>query len=489
MRKLPEQLKKIIENDTKLKDPNAERMVLSALVQHGSEWLYSIDPILKESFFFYPENRIVYSTIHHLITKDSIDKPNAATIIGKINDIHSGSLEKYQLADYVDLLLSKEVLLSQITPFLNKVIKFGLARNLKLRLEEAQDKIENMEGGESLLEIINEAERPIADFTQSLVTKDETANMVEGLEEYVEYLNKQENKILGISTGYKRLDYFLGGGLRKPGFHMFGARKKVGKSMVALNFANNITKQNVPVLYLDTEMTREIQWNRWLSLNSQIPTHILESGGFANVPGSKEHIKECIAELKTRQFYYHNISGKHHTEWLSIMRKWIMKKVKFDDNGNVNPCVIVLDYIKMMNLNDSGNFQEYQYLGQIATDLHNFCIQYNIPMIGFVQLNRDGITKEDQSVIAGSDRLLDLCSSFTILKNKSQEDYSDDANGPNEGNKKFIVIATRFGPGNDEGEYINLKADLSKATIIEGATNSENRTGRPVLNGSDNLNI
>jgi hypothetical protein len=103
---------------------------------------------------------------------------------------------------------------------------------------------------------------------------------------------------------------------------------------------------------------------------------------------------------------------------------------------------------------------EYIMLGLMLTELHNFTVKYEIPMIGFVQLNRDGIDTEDTSVVAGSDRILWLASSLTLLKNKSEEDAALGC-GWEFGNKKLVVIATRHGPGlESESDYINLHCGL-----------------------------
>lgn len=472
-----------------LKDAVAERLVLSCLIQNGDEIFYDIDNQIKDFHFYHPENKIIYAAIGELIVKDGINKPTTAAILGKINNLDNTATNKFQLADYIGLLTNDALPPDQIKPFLNKVAKFGLARGLIARLQQAVENIKKIDGSESLLEIISKGEQPIAQFTQSLVSGDDTNMMGEGVVEYLEHLGDEAGKLMGISTGMPFYDKFIGGGLRAPGIHLVGARSKEGKSFLAINIANAVTKKDVPVLYLDTELTRPILWSRWLALESHVDIDMIESGAFKKHAIIARDLKKVAEDLKTRPLYYHNISGKHHTEWISLMRRWIMKRVGFDDNGNVKPCVIVLDYIKMMNLADAGNFAEYQYLGQMLTDLHNFCIQYNIPIFSLIQLNREGITKEDQSIIAGSDRILHLCSSFSIFKKKTQEDYADEANGPHTGNKKLIVVATRFGPGTDDGEYINLHADLAKGLIQEGRLNVDNRRNQPTIQGNDPIHM
>ena len=90
-----------------------------------------------------------------------------------------------------------------------------------------------------------------------------------------------------------------------------------------------------------------------------------------------------------------------------------------------------------------------------------------------VQLNRDGITKESTDAVSGSDRLIWLCTSFSILKEKSPEELAED--GPNTGNRKLVPIVSRHGPGMQDGNYINMKMHKDKSILEELRTRDEFR--------------
>jgi hypothetical protein len=112
------------------------------------------------------------------------------------------------------------------------------------------------------------------------------------------------------------------------------------------------------------------------------------------------------------------------------------------------------------------NLQEYQLLGFLTTALHNFAVKFKLPILATIQLNRDGINKQDSSVVSGSDRIGWLCSNFTILKPKSDDELNEDP--PSNGTKKLVVTDTRYGPGMESGEYINIKNELEVAKMSEG---------------------
>ena len=154
------------------------------------------------------------------------------------------------------------------------------------------------------------------------------------------------------------------------------------------------------------------------------------------------------------------------------MRKWIYQHVGFDEGGRTKDCLIVYDYLKLMGSEGITNaMQEYQVLGFQITKLHNFCVKYDVPCLSFVQLNRDGITRESTDVVSGSDRLIWLCTSFSIFKMKSDEEIAEDS--IEHGNRKLVPVVARHGCGLDDGDYISVKMFGNIGKIEEDETRNE----------------
>jgi len=207
--------------------------------------------------------------------------------------------------------------------------------------------------------------------------------------------------------------------------------------------------------------------NRFISLVTGVECLRIESGKFSTIDEEKEAVWSCKESIKNFPITHSSIAGLSTEAILSLCRRWIIKDVGMADNGMTNPCLIIFDYLKLMSADDlKGNIQETQLLGFLMTSLHNFALKFNIPIFATVQLNRDGVEREGSEVISGSDRILWLCSSFSILKNKTQEDLIED--GPVNGTKKVIICDTRFGSGMNKGDYINIKANLSSSKLTEG---------------------
>jgi hypothetical protein len=238
------------------------------------------------------------------------------------------------------------------------------------------------------------------------------------------------------------------------------------------NVAINVASKNIPVLMLDTEMSKEDHLNRILANLSGVPINEIATGKFAEDEDKSLKIAESIKLIESIPYCYISIAGKPFEQVLNLIRRWVMQEVKSDENGNTNNCLIVYDYLKLMSSDSiTNNIQEYQALGFQITSLHNLCVKLDIPCLSFVQLNRDGITKESTDAVSGSDRLIWLCTSFTIFKIKSPEELAED--GPNAGNRKLLPIVTRHGSGLNDGDYINMSMQGSHAKLRELKTRNE----------------
>ena len=199
---------------------------------------------------------------------------------------------------------------------------------------------------------------------------------------------------------------------------------------------------------------------------------ILPESQFVDDPNKAEKVESTIEKLSTIPYSYVSVAGKPFEQILNLIRRWVVQEVKTDENGKTNDCVIVYDYLKLMSSNSiTNNIQEYQALGFQITSLHNICVKLDIPCLSFVQLNRDGITKESTDAVSGSDRLIWLCTSFSIFKAKSTEELAED--GPQAGNRKLVPIVARHGAGLDDGDYINMQMQGAHAKLIELRTRNE----------------
>jgi len=463
-------------NTNNLVQVSAERIVITGLVHFGEDVYYDINTIASVDDFSAPENQIIYEVFSDLIVNEKNPKPSIPAILSTIARKYPGAQSEYDIPSYLKTLQNLSVSQEESVAFARKIARLGWARKSVLALQQGIDQVNVVTGDESLATILAAAEGPLLNLANTSLQATDIVDLRTYVNTFLQELIKAEGTLTGISTGLTRLDAAIGG--LRFGVHLIGARTKQGKSHLAGQIGDNIASQGTPVLYLDTEMDEQSTLTRRLARLSQVEINDLEGKKFLNKESEKVKVRGAAQKLKELPFYYYNISGKSHEEWISVMRRWIFKTVGFNDDGTAKPCLIILDYIKTMNLGELGDNQEFQYLGQITTDLHNFCRKYHLPILALVQLNRDGLSSSGQGVFAGSDRIAWLCSSLIIFRKKEDVDFADDP--PQNGNRKLEVIDCRYGPGLQHGEYINIYADFARSTIKEGRTNIENRSAASV---------
>lgn len=454
------------------KTPNniaAERAVLSGLCQYGSDIYCDLEEILTSECFYDQDNQITFNVIKEILknsaTVDISSIISCATQLGFVTFIEDKDNKEYIKALF-KMPISKENVKN------NTVIlkKLEIARAGQKMAGKIYYGLSEVNGAEKVSEIVNKVQSEVLEFELSITDSetDKTTLIGDGVDDFIEHLANNDNSVTGIPSFISSYNHYIGGGRRRGGVYLIGARPKTFKSTIAINDGLFCAKNGTQVLYLDTEMNKEGQLPRILSCLSGVLKDDIESGKFGKNDHQKNKVTQAANYLKSLPFSYRRIAGKPFEEVLSIIKKWAISTVGVE-NGRRKDAIIIYDYFKLMSSASMENMQEFQALGFQISALCDFCGDYDIPCSAFVQLNRDGIDKNTSDIISQSDRLLWLCSSFSILRRKTQEEIETD--GYDNGTLKLIPTAEqRHGPGMEEGNYINLLAIGEKATILERKT-------------------
>ena len=455
----------------KLSDIGAERAVLAGLLQHGVDGYVTVSDLINHDTFGNTNNQIIYQCIEKIILNDqSVDVASILSAAEQLN--FSSAINTQQELKYIKSLFDFPIKRDNIFNFAVQIKKFEFARKIKQLTSKVHKEVQEITGSETTNEIIQILEEPVTDFLREDDGGQNPEKIGEGVEDYVKFLEENQCDIIGIPTGFSRYDEAIGGGLRRKCVDLVSARPKVGKSVFADNVALNVSSTGVPVLVLDTEMSKEDHLNRLIANISGVPINEVATGKFVDDSIKNEKVQMAVEKLSTIPYSYVSVAGKPFEQILNIIKRWIVQEVKTDDAGKTNDCVVIYDYLKLMSSSSiTNNIQEYQALGFQITSLHNLCVKLDIPCLSFVQLNRDGITKESTDAVSGSDRLIWLCTSFTIFKSKSTEELAED--GPNAGNRKLVPVVSRHGAGMDDGDYINMQMQGAQAKLIELKTRNE----------------
>lgn len=459
-----------------LVDLAGERAVLAGIYSYGEDAYLDVSDIIQQPTVFTDKtNEALWKCFSYLIEKRELKNIDQSSVLSAANELGFSYLfEKTEELSHVRSIFNSQVKLENVRFWAGQIRKLQIARMLKNQLSSAIFDIDKITGSESVDSIVAIAENAIFDFGELLNRADndnEPQLIGDGLRAHLRHLAENPVTQVGISSGFKYYDDYIGGGFRRKTVSLLGARTGVGKSMISDNVALHVaSKLNIPVLYLDTEMNNEDHWYRLSANLSDVRIRQIETGQFGQNRQDMLKIKGAIEILEGIPFYYKNISGKPFEETLSIMRRWLKQQVGFDEKGKIKDCLIIYDYVKMMSgENISAAMQEYQILGFMMTALHNFAVKHDVPIFSLVQLNRDGIDKETSDVVSGSDRIAWLATNISVFKPKSAEEIGVDG-GIENGSHKLVTIKARHGGGTPFGDYLNIVMTGDRGRVVEGET-------------------
>jgi len=450
----------------------AERAVLAILLKKP-EMLFDVDDILSEDDFTNSGSRIIFSLMRDLIIDDPNIELDHYTLIS--------SAEEKGLKDFLALTNNGELLEAlEVTKFsvkaktlprhVSAVKLASIKRRLLGTLDTLKDDVEDFVG--DAIDLKNMVEEKVIGTMKVL---NSGADDIEVLgDDFEEVINSyaDKNAIVGLDIGLPRWQRDCGG-IRNGTVTGIFARAKAGKSQFAAHAAVEVAmKQRLPILYLDTELQLRYQQMRVAGIMTGIQYERIESGVWKSKKEEVKSLSDAFKIVKDSPFYYKNIAGRSVSHVIPVIRKFFHKYVR-ESVGDNPQCLIVYDYIKLMNIGDLKHAQEYQVLGFLISAIHDVASELNIPILMLGQLNREALKVDSEATVAGSDRITHNVDSLTIIRKKRQEEIEVD--GEMRGNHIMKCVLARTGSGHEYDDWVNINFEKSSGQFVEDKRNSEVR--------------
>ena len=455
----------------------AERAVLSLVLKKPDNF-FIVDEVLEERDFTNTGNKLVYSLIKDILhANPETSVLDNYTLITRAEEKGVDEfLQGTQQGDLLDALTSTQDSVSEknIGRYIAAVKKASIKRALLDTFDELKDDVESHDGG--AIDIQNMVEDRILGTMKTLDSGNQ--DIVNLSDDFEESINRyaDEDATFGLDVDFPRWQRDCGA-LRNGTITGVFARAKEGKSQFAAHCLKCIGIDGseelgrLPVLYLDTEMQARDQQMRVCSMMTEIPYHRIESGAWRSRDVELALVKKAFQTIKGAPIYYKNIAGKSVNYVIPVIRKFIHKLIGGRTEGNIPRCLVIYDYVKMMNPNDLKHAQEYQMLGFLLGALHDLASDMNFPMLALGQLNREALRVDSVATIGGSDRIVHNVDSLTLFRKKKPEEI--DMDGEPRGSHLMKVFVSRKGPAHDYDEWINLTFDKSRGFFEEDKRNSE----------------
>ena len=245
----------------------------------------------------------------------------------------------------------------------------------------------------------------------------------------VDYLENLTHGSVGLSSGFKSLDALITG-FRPETLTVLAGRPSMGKSTLALNIADEVSKTK-NVLFYSLEMGQVQLMLKLASSHSSIHLSKIDN---SNMSASEEEVfYKKLSQIGNQNLTIIDKGGMSIHDIISKSRQLNTEK-KID--------MIVIDYLQIMKY-DKG--REISELGNITRELKYLSKELGIPVILLSQLSRNVESRENKRPF-----MSDLRSSGEIEQDADiiimvyRDEYYD-PESEDKGLAEFIVCKNRMG--------------------------------------------
>ena len=427
-------------------------------------------------------NEDVYKDLIGICLIDSTKLPYMTTKVpidyipkGIYNIIYNSILELYKLGVDVDIVtvsnrlmntkklkdiggrtVINELALNAPSPSLTRrivdeVLQQTTYRKVASVVDEFKDKLST---ATEINPVCMEYCSTISSIISGNVESDKVESISAGADDVISDLYKSKEKgCIGLDCGYPSLNYYLGG-LQKGKIYIIGARASMGKSALAMNIAEYVSKTN-NVLFVSLEMDKKEYAQRLMLGRAGVDISVVNTGRIS---------EEQIQRVKEQKCYLDTLSL--YIETKTPCRVSDIELAIINLQSTKGSCdLVIVDYLQLLTpTSRSGKTRETE-VSEMSRELKNLAVKYNVPILVLSQLSRALESREDKRPM-----LSDLRESGAIEQDADvvMFVYRDEYYHPDEpasrGGAELLVRKNRGGINNRD---INMCFNSSKVKFTE----------------------
>jgi replicative DNA helicase len=435
-----------------------EKHVIGGLIQNPSIFT-DVESFVSEKAFFVKPHDVIFSCIRSsILNNEKIDK---VLLAQKVQNLGIALKEDITIFDYIEAISFAPVTVEATVDACKELVKLRALREIEETADDIKKHV-NKSINQPLDKTIVEIDKMYGDKINAFEFVQEPEELFFDIFETVEERGNNPIDDIGLETPFPEFNKKYGG-YRGGNVYAVASRSGEGKSTFLNYVGAEVGRLNkVPVLILDTEMTTEEMKFRNAAAFTGVPLWYLETGNWRKSPEMVEKVRRELPKLKqTYKVYHYYVGNKNIDEVISIVRRWYLSVV-----GRGNQALVVYDYLKLTGEKVGQNWAEYQALGEKTDKLKRVSIEFNIPVLTAIQVNRTGETQgkasseivDDGSVIAQSDRILWFVTWLAIFRRKTADEVLLDT--PDSGTHKLIEIKARYQGREASGHNPYVKREM-----------------------------
>ncbi|MCD6216537.1 replicative DNA helicase [bacterium] len=378
------------ENEEKAKTPPfsqaAEEALLGAVLLE-SDVMADIVDIVGSSDFYRPQNKKIFEHLTKMWeNREPID---IITLQESLKE--KKTLIKVGGAVYLDQLFDNVPSSQNAKRYAGIVHKMALRREIANLGQNLIDlAVDSPETSEKIMDVVGQK---FFSLTQLESVKDNVKmkEMIVELQENIERLMKDKG-YSGLETGFRRLDNMLGG-FQKSDFIILAARPSVGKTAMALNILEEVTRNGGHVLFFSLEMSAQQLAMRLLTSISGINSQRIRRGNITR-DVMDENIMPALAIMDGMNITFNENATISPLGIRSEARKCMLKSENKID-------LVIIDYIQLIS-SYSARRQDnrVQEVSDISRALKSLGRELNVPILALSQLSRASEKENREPVLS-----------------------------------------------------------------------------------------
>ena len=361
----------------------AEKGVLGAILI-DKDAIVQVANLLSAEDFYDPAHEIVYGAIMDLYARnrpiDSItvrevidDQKKLESIGGNmfLAGLMSSVFSSANIWQYAQIVKNKSVLRKLIRAG-NEIIMYGQ--------DETRETTESLEKAEQSLFKVTQSfiQNKLVPIKDILNSRYEEFAAIHADPELIDRNS--------ISTGYEGFNDKLGG-FRRWDLIILAARPSMGKTAMALNFAQNVAAKARNVAIFSLEMSKEQLTDRMIASAMAVDSWKLQKGKLSEEEFAR--MGDALEKLSNAKIYIDDSPA-----WEGLIEiKSKARRLKMESGLDL----VVIDYLQLMSNGNSMN--RVQEVSEISRGLKALARELNVPVVALSQLSRSLESRPDKRPI------------------------------------------------------------------------------------------
>jgi replicative DNA helicase len=278
-----------------------------------------------------------------------------------------------KLASYLHDIVTATPTAASVNFYASKVIEEATRR----RLAVAGTMIHSKAQHEDLATVFDTAKKEIDD----LIDRNSAVKPSYVADELLAYMDEIDRPKNYPLSPWPLLNEIIGG-FRPGALYIVGARPGVGKTIVGLQIAWELSKTG-PVSFHSLEMGKHELYNRIVASQAEVYLGNIEKGNLKE--WEWDRILKVRTDIQLHRLAIHDKSGQN-----LLQIRASANSVK----GSGDLKAIVVDYLGLIQDTEKGR-KRYEMITDISIGLKNLARDLNVPVIALAQLNRGPEQRKD----------------------------------------------------------------------------------------------